>query len=503
MKEAFLSDSMNVLIKETNSQLTSQSAQYDQRLKTIINQIFRKQRMFQNIYLFVDVNQKIIQTQIPFYCPPNISQTESKSLFCLMAYQYDQTNYTILQTEIKKQFQVISIFHETLLMFDPSQFIATGIAYTSNDEVPILGTWPALNSTLSYNAHQRLWYLSHIKQMGNGNQYQFSDLFTTILGSYTIAISQNLTNKNNNFDGVVFNLMDFGVFKKNFNADYILANNKGQIILGQFNYPENTTKPVFFFNESITGFNQIDWDQISIFINQTNDTSNKNNYKFLNNCSQDVSNYLCRYNSLYKQEVLIIAKQLEHPPYPPHIVIIFKNITELYHQVDLLNQDIYQLFAWEFQQNMQILSILAIGIILLFLIILNYITKSLDLLIKYSKFQQNNLQFLKKHQEMNQQIEAITNLYTFKENQSLKKLSENALDQLTLQYFQLLSKLKGQQGEFKKSEECLQMEQTQYPKTRLYLKFQKNYYLHDYQTNLEENTVNQLIYYFLIKKQKQ
>lgn len=38
-------------------------------------------------------------------------------------------------------------------MFDPSQFIATGIAYTSNDEVPILGTWPALNSTLSYNAH--------------------------------------------------------------------------------------------------------------------------------------------------------------------------------------------------------------------------------------------------------------------------------------------------------------------------------------------------------------
>ncbi|CAK88614.1 unnamed protein product (macronuclear) [Paramecium tetraurelia] len=499
MKDAFLSDSMNVLIKETNIQLTSQSALYDQRLKTIINQIFRKQRMFQNIYLFVDVNEQIIQTQTPFYCPPNISQAESKSFFCLMAYQYDLTNYTNLQTEIKKQFQVISIFHETLPMFDQSQFIATGIAYTTNDQVPILGTWPALNSTLSYNAHQRSWYLSHLKQMGNGKQYLFSDLFTTILGSYTIAISQNITNKHNNFEGVVFNLMDFGVFKKNFNADYILANNKGQIIIGQFNYPENTTKPVFFFNDSITGFNQIDWESISTLIDGK---SNKVDFKSLNNCSLDVSNYLCRYNSLYRQEVLLIAKQLEYPPYPPHIVIIFKNITELYQQVDLLNQDIYELFAWEIQRNMQILALLAIGIILLFLIILNYITKSLGLLIKYSKFQQNNLQYLKAHQEMNQQIEAITNLYNFKQNQQLYKLSENALDQLNMQYFQLLSKLKGQQGEVKKSEECLQMEQTQYPMTTQYLKFQKTYYLHDYQANIEDNTVNQLIYYFLIKKQK-
>ncbi|CAD8095572.1 unnamed protein product [Paramecium sonneborni] len=499
MKDAFLSNSMNVLVKETNNQLTSQLTLYDQRLKTIINQIFRKQRMFQNIYLFIDVNDNIIQTQTPFYCPSHISQAESKSFFCLMAYQHDQSNYTKLSTTIKKQFQVISIFHETILMFDTSSFIVTGIAYTSNDEIPILGTWPALNSTLSYNAHQRSWYLSHTKQMENGHQYLYSDLFTTIIGSYTIAISQNLTDKNNNYAGIVFNLMDFGVFKKNFNADYILANNKGQIIIGQFNYPENTTKPIFFFNETITGFNQVDWDSIQMIINHP---YQQQDVQSLNNCSQDVSNYLCRYNSLYKQEVLLIAKQLEYPPYPPHIVIIFKNMTELYQQVDRLNQDIYYLFGQEFIKDIQILSLVALGIILIFLVILNQITKSLNLLIKYSKFQQNNLTYLKEQQQIQQQIEAITNLYNFKQNLNMIKQSENALDQLTLQYFQLLSIFKGQQGEYKKSEECLQLESTQYPKTRFYLKFMKRYYLYDYQASIDEKTVNQLIYYFLNKKQK-
>ncbi|CAD8212898.1 unnamed protein product [Paramecium pentaurelia] len=499
MQKAFLSNSMNVLIKETNNQLTGQLAQYDQRLKTIINQIFRKQRMFQNIYLFVDVNEDIIKTQTPFYCPSNISQEQSKSFFCLMAYQYDQTNYTNLSTAIQKQFKVISIFHETIQIFDTSQFIVTGIAYTSNDSIPILGTWPALNSTLSYNAHQRSWYLSHMRQMKNGHQYLFSDLFTTIIGSYTIAISQNLTDKNNEFAGIVFNLMDFGVFKKNFKADYILANNNGQIILGQFNYPQNTTKPIFFFNESITGFNQVDWNSISILIN---DTSNQQDIKSLSNCSQDVSNYLCRYNSLYHQEVLLIAQQLEYPPYPPHIVIIFKNMTELYKQVDQLNQDIYQLFAQEFYKDLQVLIIVAVGIILLFLIILNQITKSLNLLIKYSKFQQNNLSYLKEQQQMNQQIEAISNLYNFKKNLKMIKFSENVLDQLTLQYFQLLSILKGQQGEFKKSEECIQLELAQYPKTRYYLKLSKPTSLYDYQSSIDGKTVNQIIQYFLIKKQK-
>ncbi|CAK90278.1 unnamed protein product (macronuclear) [Paramecium tetraurelia] len=432
MQQAFLSNSMNVLIKETNNQLKGQLAQYDLRLKTIINQIFRKQRMFQNIYLFVDVNENILNTQTPFYCPSNISSPDSKSFFCLMAYQYDSTNYTELSTSIQKQFQIVSLFHQTILIFDASQFIATGIAYTSDDSIPILGTWPALNSTLSYNAHQRSWYVSHLKQMKNGHQYQYSDLFTTIFGSYTIAISQNLTNKNNQFAGVVFNLMDFNVFKKNFNADYILTNSKGQIIIGQFKYPQNTTTPIFFFNESITGFNQVDWDSISLKIN---DTSNQYDVRSLSNCSQDVSDYLCRYNSLYGQEVLIIAKQLEYPPYPPQIVIIFKNMTELYQQVDQLNQNIYFLFASEFQKDIQILVIVAVGIIFLFLIILNQITKSLNLLIKYSKFQQNNLIYLKEQYQMNQQIEAITNFYNFKQNLRMIRFSENALDQLTLQYF--------------------------------------------------------------------
>lgn len=67
--------------------------------------------------------------------------------------------------------------------------MASGIAYTTTDSIPILGTWPALNSTTTYNAHQRKWYKSHMAAMSNGFEHEYSDLFTTIFGSYTIAIS--------------------------------------------------------------------------------------------------------------------------------------------------------------------------------------------------------------------------------------------------------------------------------------------------------------------------
>lgn len=60
----------------------------------------------------------------------------------------------------------------------------------------MLGTWPALNYSSSYNAHARAWYLNHMKNMASGDKFLYSDLFTTIIDSYTIAITSNLTDVN-------------------------------------------------------------------------------------------------------------------------------------------------------------------------------------------------------------------------------------------------------------------------------------------------------------------
>ena len=63
--------------------------------------------------------------------------------------------------------------------------------------------------------------------MASGDKFLYSDLFTTIIDSYTIAITSNLTDINGYLNGVVFNLLDFGVLKKNFNKNYVLVNKKG------------------------------------------------------------------------------------------------------------------------------------------------------------------------------------------------------------------------------------------------------------------------------------
>ena len=66
-----------------------------------------------------------------------------------------------------------------------------------------------------------------MKNMASGDKFLYSDLFTTIIDSYTIAITSNLTDINGYLNGVVFNLLDFGVLKKNFNKNYVLVNKKG------------------------------------------------------------------------------------------------------------------------------------------------------------------------------------------------------------------------------------------------------------------------------------
>lgn len=63
--------------------------------------------------------------------------------------------------------------------------------------------------------------------MQSGEDYYFSDLFTTIINSYTVAMTSNITKISGQYGGVILNLMDFNVFKNNFNKNYILVNSKG------------------------------------------------------------------------------------------------------------------------------------------------------------------------------------------------------------------------------------------------------------------------------------
>ncbi|CAK84979.1 unnamed protein product (macronuclear) [Paramecium tetraurelia] len=246
--------------------------------------------------------------------------------------------------------------------------------------------YPQVIFNWSYQPAKVNWFTNHLelRQKNPDQKYFFSLLyFSGTAKIYKQTISYSLENRiNNHLDAIAATDMDAEDWNmKSIKANTYLLNQYGEIIYRNVDLNLSVLELNFIYEENKTGFNQTDWNQIQNLARGD---------KVFSNCYMQQTQILCRYNSIYKEPIKIVAKII-----PGNFTLMmFTNSSfeaNLQNQFLIMEQNIYEQLKQGF--NIQILSFLAIIFVSMIVVILMFlpILKVMLLAKLYIKRMGNNL----------------------------------------------------------------------------------------------------------------
>ncbi|CAD8102048.1 unnamed protein product [Paramecium sonneborni] len=207
----------------------------------------------------------------------------------------------------------------------------------------ITSIYPCLNrkeGIYSYKPEQRDWYIElqrNYDQTQNYDTYNYT--FTNPFMLFTekqigLSMAMPIVDEQAKMIGGVGSIFlgnefvqEAGQVKFGFQIIYLISN-EGIMIMHPYKV-SNEYLPLFIYNETITGFNQSDWQEIQ----------KKNGSSSCPNFDQYNSTLQCRFNSVYKQEMIIGIQEIPQ----------FKMIL-----IMLLSSQEYFEFYYKFQQQLQL-----------------------------------------------------------------------------------------------------------------------------------------------------
>ncbi|CAD8179878.1 unnamed protein product [Paramecium octaurelia] len=175
----------------------------------------------------------------------------------------------------------------------------------------------------NYNLSTRAWYVDHIKkaQEDPSQFYFFTDVYRMIVGDYNyyFSITQSLFNKDKQFIGILKMMQTIDDLNmQNTKSNIMLINKYGQVIYKEMENQEfyNNSQVFYIYNETITGFNNSDWEIIE-------DQAISNIKTEFENESEQ---YKCiiLYNKFYKSSVHLRSEKFIKENFT---LIIYTNIT--------------------------------------------------------------------------------------------------------------------------------------------------------------------------------
>ncbi|CAD8151503.1 unnamed protein product [Paramecium octaurelia] len=388
-----------------------------------------------NLFKFVQSEMTFVSSKSD-QCPINQTQNYRKSNICYNIFN-QQSGQELNQIQQKHLFYYLkhqSLLQELLLLFDPEQFIIGNwsIGYSKES---YFSAYQAIGYYSTFDIATRPFYINHIKK-ANSSQYIFSDVFFNFEKEYKVTISKNLTTDVT--DGIVATQFEFKIIKKFFQENFLILNQDGLILIGnvQMYFQPNRTN-VYFFNESLTGFNEYDWNSVKNYMD---------NNILDSNCTTTNSQYLCRYNKITELNVMIFGRFLR---FSNLILIILKNLEQ---DKDLENQLIWI----RDQKNNQIATLLiiqlsaAFGTSLIAILILRYICRYMTYL---ERLANSHIQ--------NKPVDFQVYSFLREIRQHQKSSSTNITLNLSDSYYKLISQLTARP--FIKNEECKNFESFQFP----------------------------------------
>ncbi|CAD8087518.1 unnamed protein product [Paramecium sonneborni] len=421
--------------KLTDNEISNQFETQMQLFFEVINKNYRALDKIANLFTFVQIELSLMTSQHD-QCPVNQTQNYRKSNICynILDLKSEQALNSTQSQELFYYLKHQSLLQQLLLLFDPEQFIIGNWSIGYSKQF-YFSAYQAIGYYSTFNIASRPFYINHIKK-ANQSEYIFSDVFFNFENEYKVTISKNLTKDVSG--GIVATQFEFKIIKKFFQENFLILNKDGLILIGnvQMYFQPNRTN-VYFFNETLTGFNKNDWHSVLDQMDHNISSSN---------CTTFNSKYLCRFNKITLNDVLIFAKFLK---FSNLILIILKNVE---YDKDLQNQLIWI----EDQKNLQITQLLtfqliaAFGSSLLAILVVRYICRYMTYLerLANSHFQNKPVDF-----------QMYSFLREIKQHQSSQ--STNITLNLSDSYYKLISQLTVRP--FIKNEECKIFESFQFP----------------------------------------
>ncbi|CAK86136.1 unnamed protein product (macronuclear) [Paramecium tetraurelia] len=421
--------------KLTENEISNQFETQMQLFFEVINKNYRALDKFAQLFTFVQLELSLITSKSD-QCPVNQTQNYRKSNICynILNLNSGQELNSIQQQDLQLHLKHQSLLQELLLLFDPEQFIIGNWSIGSGKQF-YFSAYQAIGYYSTFNIATRPFYLNHIKK-ANTSEYIFSDVFYNFENEYKVTISKNLTNDIT--EGIVATQFEFQIIKKFFQGNFLILNKDGLILIGnvQMYFQPNRTN-VYFFNETLTGFNENDWNSVRVYMDYNISESN---------CTTSNSLHLCRYNKITLMDVMIFAKFLR---FSNLILIILKNIEK--------DEDLERQLIWiEEQKNLQITQLLtyqliaALVISLTAILVVRYICRYMTYLerLAHSHFQNKPVDF---------------QVYSFLREIKLHQQSHSTNITLNLSdsYYRLISQLNARP--FIKNDECKNFESFQFP----------------------------------------
>ncbi|CAD8115694.1 unnamed protein product [Paramecium sonneborni] len=177
----------------------------------------------------------------------------------------------------------------------------------------ILMTYPCLqrHDIANYTPENRTWYIEakrNFQVHKPYNQYNFSITYPYLLfKSTSVGLSMTIPFVDQNLNQIgsgAFDLIPSNLLQKvtqqfgNDQTSIFLASLDGILIMHPYNITSDKL-PLYFYNQSITGFDFKDWEGLS-------------DPTFVSNCKNQTTtmNFKCLYNSFYNQDVFISRQTL-------------------------------------------------------------------------------------------------------------------------------------------------------------------------------------------------
>ncbi|CAK80942.1 unnamed protein product (macronuclear) [Paramecium tetraurelia] len=335
---------MDALIQEISDKLLFKYnfQEYEIQTEMLKNQInwpiakrFRMMNTFGIIYQ--DQKKSMIFNQNPLECPIflGIPEEQFETLFELP--EFCASNQ---QTQQKLERHRFNLFINQLnqLLIPLTWSPINDLYMSSTDSSQFFASCPPFFNIPTFNPHDRPWYQNHMeKSKGSSELIQVSNLYQTF-GSheYEFTITYSLMSScqgcatEQRIDGVIGYDLGFREIQNQLNFKsfgYFILNNLGQIIhtnyVETFNLKLNESL-AYIYQQNLTGFNEIDWDQIQF-------QSKKQPY--LNNCTFHI-HHLCRYNSIFNEDIILHVLNLNSDFY----LVIFQNVTMQQQNIHESNQ---------------------------------------------------------------------------------------------------------------------------------------------------------------------
>ncbi|CAD8086007.1 unnamed protein product [Paramecium sonneborni] len=341
--EKLMAITQEIFDKETQNQLSMLGYLEKSSTLDVFEDSRRQLLSINQLYQMIDSNFYI---KMPYDCLNNNQYNDSYAYFFSFCYAFCNKTNGLNISKYENILKLTSLLTETLRIYDLQ--LLTLMAHVGEEQFFTQNRGYALQN---YYPHTRQWYRDHIAQMGTGKQIIVSDPYVSWIDIVFISQTTNLSR--NQFEGLIGQDLDFTRMPKiqTNTSQYYLVDASGNIVISDL-YANGVSILIKIYNQSLTGFNETDWN---ILIKQD-------------------QNIFYLYNSVYQKNIIVLRTKLLDLNY--FIFVVYDGTQYQNQQLEIYNKQIW-FQNYSINLSLKLFGTFFIFTLLIQIVIINYLMNDL------------------------------------------------------------------------------------------------------------------------------